>query len=209
MKLNLESVESVIGIYGRHKNTLPKRMRFLHPEAAQSFREHLADVVIVSDMFRSAKESLEAMKRKSGVQPPGYSAHNYGLAIDIDVTRTLEFWDPKARKQHLDQWMEKHGWYCHRKDHKRGKEWWHYNYLGRDGGGYLRDTDRYNSSAIERKIQDLYGDHFEMTKYQVEALLGITSIRIAIKAFQRKWGLLIDGIAGPRTKRTLAYVSAE
>lgn len=220
MKLNLQRIDNVKGIYG---GTLPERMRYLHPEAAHAF-EAIADWVVVSDMFRSPESSLRAVREGRGAQPPGYSAHNYGLAIDIDVNAALKL---TKTKQALDEQMREKGWHCYRTDHKTGPrivngkkrrdESWHYNYLGDvDYPPGLKTT----VELVERAILFWYGDQFE---YDVaEAQRKLTSLRMyrgaidgklgplsqeAIRVFQRAWGLRETGKLDAKTKRTLAYVA--
>lgn len=209
MELILLPIDKVEGIYETNKNILPARMRFLHPYAAVSFDTDLVDRVVVSDMFRSAKESLAAMRRKKGVQPPGWSPHNYGLAVDLAVTATLRK-GGFGSKRKLDDWMESVGWFCHRRDHVRDSEEWHYNYLGE--GAIV--TGNYSCDEVEARIQELYGDAFAMDQDQVKKHIAARGYlppitKISIKDFQTEWGLAADGIAGPKTKRVLGYLSLE
>lgn len=216
LPLLLARVESVRGVYGRNDDWLPARMRWLHPDAAASFAEISASVV-VSDMFRSAEASLRAIRTKAGSARPGYSGHNYGLSIDLDVRRTLKSLGMR-RKMDLDEWMQDRGWYCHRRDHRRALEDWHYNY----GIAHLiHVADRRTSPALNRRILELYGDYLELNSYEVQrhlaglmlyhgAIDGIHGpiTQEAVRAFQRAWGLAEDGIAGRVTQRTLAYVTS-
>jgi hypothetical protein len=141
---------TVFGIYGNAENIMADRMLYLAPDAAKSFLDINADLakmfagrdgkintkrrpdqllLRVSDMFRSAKASLEARAQKSGVQPPSKSGHNFGFSIDIDLGWVLAAFG--WNKQQLDEYMNSHGWYCHRKDHLKDEpEAWHFNYFG-------------------------------------------------------------------------------
>ena len=97
MKLKLTPLPAtVLGIYGPSKDTLPERMRYLHPEAAASYLKLDAGPhrLRVSDMWRSAEASMRARNEKRGVQAPGRSGHNYGFCIDLDV----------------DWMLKQHGW---------------------------------------------------------------------------------------------------
>jgi hypothetical protein len=203
------------------RGILPKRMRRLAPEAHDSFVRDLADHVVVSDMFRSAEASLWAIENRKGAQPPGWSGHNYGWSIDLDLKATQKRLGLRSKRQ-LDEWMAARGWYCHRRDHRLRHESWHYNYLGPDGGGFLRESDRRTNSALQRLLTARYGAHWTLS---VEALQGHLAglafyggaidgdwgpiSRAACKAFQRAWGLAADGVPGKKTQRTLAYVTAE
>ena len=211
----------VKGIYtvGGVPDRLPERALFLTPDAADSFLRFLADRVVVSDMFRTAEASLAAVKAKRGAQPPGYSAHNYGIAIDIDVSKALAsipgVWTSKAS---LDNWMESHGWYCHRRDHKRGMEDWHYTFLGVGASvsPKVRTLAAYTEAEIIRRFGEfLAPDDKECQRMlrklglyrgDVDGVIGPQS-RAAIGVFQRGWNLPPSGKLDTRTKRTLAYVS--
>lgn len=210
MKLNLQRIDKVKGIYD---GKLPERMRYLHPEAAHSF-DTIADWVVVSDMFRSPESSLRAVREGRGAQPPGYSAHNYGLAIDIDVKAAVQ---RTKTKRALDEYMREKGWHCHRVDGLVLSEGWHYNYLGDvDYPPGIKST----APLVERAILFWYGDQFEFS--DSEAQQKLTALRMykgsidgklgplsqeAVHVFQRAWGLRETGKLDVKTKRTLAYVA--
>jgi len=222
LQLKLVRVPNVLGIYGANKDQFPTRMSYLHPDAAAAFAAAQSKGQIrVSDMYRSAEESLRARATKQGVQPPGYSAHNYGLAIDVDVDDCLKTF--KVTKPVFDSMMENFGWYCHRSDGKRGFEDWHYNYLGKLPGKYVAGLGtRTRDVAIEAYIKDLFGDDLKLTAE--EAQIALSKLKMyrgdidgiwggggaqALMAFQRAWELPATGKLDARTERTLAYVSAE
>ena len=69
-------VTKVQGIYGKAKNELPARMRYLAPSAASSCMGVLAIPVVISDMYPSAEASLRGRKNRKGAQRPGYNGHN-------------------------------------------------------------------------------------------------------------------------------------
>lgn len=184
------------------ENRMPERMLWLNPAAAVAFAT-IAPWVVVSDVFRTAESSLEAVKAKRGAQPPGYSAHNYGLAIDVDIEQSrirlgdhgygdvdgYVGLDHEASKGELDEAMEAVGFYCHRVDHLNGFEAWHYNYLGI---GTEIDKERFRSTSgyIEAKIARLYGSEFKLGNMDVQSKL--TELRM--------YHGEIDGIVGPRTR---------
>lgn len=220
MKLKLRALDNkrVVGIYTDGR--LPSRMRFLHPEAAASYEHHIPGVT-VSDMFRSPEASLHAIRTKKGAMPPGFSGHNYGFSIDLDVLKTMKIL--MLTKRDLDEWMATHGWYCHRRDHKLAFESWHYNFLG--VGTIISPKVRTTMGYIEAKIQKYYGAELvaNMTDRKLQqsqlASLKLYSGDIdgivggltkeALKAFQRTWGIHANGLMSAKTGRTLAYVSAE
>jgi hypothetical protein len=150
LRLARPPISVVEGIYSAKGDdtVMPDRMRMLEVgPCADSFICDLAPRVVVSDMFRSPEASLSAMQRKSGVQPPSYSRHNYGQAIDLAVSETLKRMKVLAtglgalgevrllavggsssdlgqtvrNKRGLDLWMAERGWFCFRGDHKTGK----------------------------------------------------------------------------------------
>lgn len=226
LQLRLKKVPGVVGIYGKTKDQFPASMSMLHPEAAAAYQQMLKEVgpVKVSDMYRSAEQSLKACREKAGVLPPGFSAHNYGLAIDIDVDHILTA--TKRTKQVLDTAMLSCGWWCHRKDGKRGMEDWHYTYLGvgKDAAPFLEEADesRNLQRATEAKIVAVYGDELVLDQFEVQAALkklglysgsidGLLGPRSAesLAAFQRTWCLKETGKLDTKTERTLALVSAD
>jgi hypothetical protein len=198
---------------------LPVRMRRLSVEARESFLRDLAEHVVVSDMFRSADASLWAIKNRKGAQPPGWSGHNYGWSIDLDIKATMARLGLRS-KQQLDAWMAKRGWYCHRRDHRMRWEAWHYNYLGVNAGGYLREEDRRTSVALERMLTDKYGEGWVLSKEDLQRALASLRLyggaidgdigplsRTAVRSFQRSWALKVDAVPGRRTQRAVAYVT--
>jgi len=222
MKLKLQRIPNVLGIYGASKNQFPARMSLLRPDAAAAFeavQSLIGQRLRVSDMYRTPAESLTAMQTKRGVQPPGYSAHNFGLAIDIDTDSMLAAL--KVTKPVLDTTMQSKGWYCHRKDGQRGMEDWHYNYLGDDAGKWLASASATSTSgAIEAKIAALHPDDFAVTATEAQEMLkqmglysgaidgafGAVSIA-ALKNFQVSVRLPTTGQLDAKTQRTLAVAS--
>lgn len=222
LTLKLRRLPNVLGIYGASKNDFPARMSLLQHDAAAAFeavQSRIGQRLRVSDMFRSPESSLQAMQEKRGVQPPGFSAHNFGLAIDLDTDAMLSAL--KCSKVVLDATMSSHGWYCHRRDNQRGMEDWHYNYLGPGATKYLLGASPTNTSAaIEARIVATFGDDLKLDPSEaqealaklrfyagaVDGILGPRSFQ-AIGAFQRAWKLPETGTLDRRTERTLALVS--
>jgi hypothetical protein len=234
MRLVFEKVSpSVKGIYG--DGVLFRSSRYLHPEAAESF-EKLEDEtggLVYTGMRRTAEASLAASRAKQGVQPPGYSGHNYGLSVDVAIEDFTVPGGTERRQGTLTSLglsypellavMEKHGWYCHRRDRQRGFEEWHFNFLEMSKGAnhYLAAAGRSWALAIESLIQDLYGASFDLRDLEMQEALqklglyggGLDGIigprsKEAIWAFQRAWKLT-KGPADGATQRTLAFVAAE
>jgi hypothetical protein len=207
---------------------MPSRACLLHPVAAASFEEleKISGGLIYSDIYRSPAESLIARRQKTGVQPPGYSAHNFGMAVDIALEETIHKfgWDYPG----LVAFMESYGWYCHRRDLRSGaSESWHFNYIGTNEAAkkYLRLANerapRTWSQPIEQLIQDMYGNAFVLSIPQVQQLLRFIRMyngaidgvlgpltQEAIKVFRRAWGLPLGSGIDAMLMRTLYIVSA-
>lgn len=218
IKLAKLSSDQVIGIYGPGKNALPERMRLLHPEAARNYLDHLADKLVLSDMYRSAEGSLLAVKTRAGSQRPGYSGHNMGLSVDMDVTKTMKRVGVTT-KAALDAWLEESNWFCHRRDHLRKMEEWHANF---DIKAFIKPSDKTTAPALERKILSLYGEGFKLDAVEIQTALKKLSLykgsldgklgplsRTALEIFQRAWALPATGKTDVMTVRTLAFVTAE
>lgn len=227
LSLTLVQVPNVLGIYGASKNEFPARMARLHPDAAAAFtglQTAVGQQIRVSDMFRTAEQSLQARAQKAGVQAPGFSLHNFGIAIDIATDAVMAAL--KLDKAALDALMKQHGWYCHRKDSKRGMEDWHYNFLGVGAAAepFLAAAAKSTntSAAGDAKILSLYKDGLTLEPKEVQECLAYLKLysgeidgaigprsKEAIMAFQRAWRLQPSGQVDDRTERTLAYVSAD
>lgn len=218
---------AVIGIYtvGGKPDRMPARALFLAPHAAEQYAA-IASWVIVSDMLRTPESSLEAVRRGRGALPPGYSAHNFGFAIDIDTSsscRRLGIARGQGRaatKAELDAEMELHGWFCHRRDHKLDHEAWHFNALGR--GTVIAPKYKSTAGWVEGRIQAAYGPDLEPDDAECQAALGKLRMytgaidgdvgpltREAVRVFQRAWELRDTGVLDDRTRRTLALVACE
>jgi len=218
----------VVGIYtiDRKPNQMPARALFLHPDAARAFLEVVdyrapADAT-VSDIFRSAESSLAAVQSGRGAKPPGFSAHNYGLAVDVDIEPTMMRLGIQS-KEYLDLFMESRGFYCHRRDHRITDlhgESHHFNFLG--AGTVIGPQFSTTSGFIEARIVELYGAHFKLSPADIQralasiklyhgaidGILGPISAQ-AIRVFRRGWGLGDSANPDERFQRTLAYVTAE
>jgi peptidoglycan hydrolase-like protein with peptidoglycan-binding domain len=198
---------------------VPKRALYMRPEAAGELLalEKTTGGLVYTDILRSAASILQAYRGKvtpSGqhiAQPVAYSFHGYGGCVDVDI-------DACKKKLGVDYAglitvMESHGFYCHRRDGAAGEgqsESWHFNYLGDDGPRLIAaTTDKHAtwSGPAEAMIQKWYGDQLALTDDQVTALLPVAHAT-DVKDFQRQWDLTVDGIAGPRTRRVLAFVTA-
>jgi len=221
LSIKLRKLPSVLGIYGKTGDYFPPAASYLHPEAAEAFERACAQFVRlrVSDMFRTPEQSMQARAEKAGVQPPGYSAHNFGFAIDVDVEKLLK--QTGLSKDKFDAKMMEFHWYCHRRDGKRGFEDWHFNYLGPDAAQWLAKASKTSTAgAIEAKIAATYAEGLKLDPPEIQECLKQMKMysgdidgqigprsKAALAAFQRTWALPDTGVLDPKTERTLAYVS--
>lgn len=239
LKLQLAHVP-LRGIYKTKDGLLPPRWSRLHPEAAAALiRVQGADDLVYSDAFRSPEQSLQAAREKRGVQPPGYSAHNFGLAVDLaldDYVPPGSERDAAMRPGTLSRLgcgypelctrLAAEGWYCHRRDGKRGAESWHFNWLGPHSATALAlavpENPRTWADAAEHAVRAWYGAQLALDvraaqealafirlyRGEVDGLFGPRT-REAVRAFQRAWALPETGTLTDRTQRVLAVVTAE
>lgn len=224
IQLTLLPVDKVRGIYtvDGAAGRMAHRLRLLHPLAAHAYlTTGMSEKIVVSDMYRSAESSLEAVKAGRGAKMPGYSAHNYGLAVDLDVEQSMRLLGGDKKK--LDLWLEERGFFCHRRDHAITNlqgESHHFNFLG--PGTVISPKFSTTSGYIEARIVELYGAGFKLSdteaqkalaklglyKGEIDGIIGPRS-RAAIGAFQRALKLGDTEILDRQTLRTLAFVTAE
>ncbi len=208
---------------------LPRRIAWGHPDLVAALVRCYEDGfrLVVSDCWRSAESSrarraeFEARGGPQLAKRPGESPHFFGLAIDIDYS--LALLETKLTKPQLDAELSARGLWCHRRDGFAGAEAWHYNALGAGDAAkpwLAAASPRSTSRAVEARVLALYGKAFALSTVEVAralAFLGYVSgggtatpgaLKPAIKDFQDDWGLDADGIAGPKTQRLLACLTA-
>lgn len=214
----VRGVYTIGGVPGR----MPARALYLHPLCAPRFLAMTPGVITVSDMFRSAESSLAAVKSGRGAQPPGFSAHNFGLAIDIDVRKAMRALGMNGGKGGLDNWMRHWGFWCYRLDAKITDlhgESHHYHALSFD---QPESGERTTAAAIQRRITSLYGHTWRdidptvaqaqlarlgLYRGDLDGNLGPIS-KAAVRVFRRGWGLGDSDKIDAKTFRTLVYVAA-
>lgn len=215
--------------YRNGKPGFPARMAFLHPDVLPSFVEMQEACdwnIVLTDIWRASLVSLnrkypDAKPMRRTVQPPAWSAHGYGFAIDIDTAPTLK--RMKCSKRELDEFMAAHGFHCHRRDHRRGSEDFHFNGLVLPGQDWMRYASKTRTSpAVEQMIRATYGKYWRMTANQKQRCLKFLKLypgeidsvfgpwsKTAARSFQKAWRLRADGIIGPDTGRLLQFRCAE
>lgn len=212
----------VSGIYGRKGDPLPKRMAKLVRPAAEALQRVFAQVaaegghLYVSDMFRSAAQQQRAHEdwksgRKSAYSPPSCnSVHEAGRAIDIDA------FDTGIGHARVREILNQHGW-LHITDSLTGAECWHYEYREQRWEDY-KAAHGYAAMAraMKQEIGNTVGlDRAESAKDEhrwlqaaLNRLLGLALVvdgmygeatRQAVRDFQGRHGLQVDGVAGPIT----------
>lgn len=234
MRILLKRVPNVLGIYGKTSiggvppgDYFPPSAALLHPQAADAYvrlERETGKRLRVSDIFRTPESSLMAMQQKAGVQPPGFSGHNFGFSIDVDVAACLKSFG--LDKAGFDSLMETYGWFCHRKDHARAFEEWHFNYfgIGDEAAPFLAACAKstVTSAGVEAKILQHYGAEFKLDTEALQQQLQKLKMyggsidgdfgprsQAAVLAFERAWRLPEDGQPDARMMRTLACVAAE
>lgn len=195
-------------IYGRSPKVLPNRMRYLHPIALCSIRDFFENLVF-SDIFRSPAASMAARKRKKGVQKPGWSAHNFGLAIDIAIQATLRKTGWSYRT--LVEKLQELGWVCYRRNFTRGREEWHFTFSAKAPGSRAVEEVimRYYKKSFDYDLVNgqIYLSKLRLYDGEIDGLWGNLSSQ-AVSLFQKQWDLRATGRMNPRTKRLLAVVGS-
>jgi hypothetical protein len=211
-------------VVNRISGKLPLRSLFLHPVTADAFLADLADAVSVIDMYRSAEVTMMAIASGRGTRPPGYSGHNFGFSIDVDLDATLA--ELRLDKPGFDAWMSARGWHCEREDGARGLDDHHYDHFGLvEQLALVSATDPIRD--VEQLIARIYGEALAPDPEESQRLLkklrhyggvldgviGPVTVE-AIRIFQRAWQLDRDpqvqpGALDARTRRTLAFVCGQ
>jgi murein L,D-transpeptidase YcbB/YkuD len=221
----------VPSIYGRKGDPLPKRMAKLVTAAAQSLQRVYGAVaaegghLLLSDAFRSAEEQQRAHHdyvtgKKSAFSPPSCnSVHEAGRAIDIDA------YDTGIGHARVRAILNEHGW-VHIVETLTGNESWHYEFREarweefKEAHGYAAmaramKQEIGNTVGLEiaeekkaevRRLQELLR-LVDGAKLAPDGIYGVRTRR-AVKAFQRKHGLQVDGVAGPITVRKLEEMAS-
>lgn len=224
MELVLSELLNLVHYTGK---PFPSWGRFLVPDAAYSVLAIEKDTggLRYTDIWRTAEISLTARGEKTGVQAPGYSGHNYGFSLDLDLNGSMA--RRRADYPHLRDLMASYGWYCHRRDGLGGSESWHFNFLGvgSKSDRYLSVTDKHSPAtwdkAVELRITEAYGTDFELSRIAIQTKLQQLKFyqgeldgefgpqtKQAILNFQNQWKLSSTGLADDAFKRTLAFVTA-
>lgn len=162
---------------------------------------HSVIPLVFTDIYRSPASSAEAYARKTGVAKPGYSGHNYGVSVDlaIDATMKRHTMDYNTLCRHMIAF----GWTPYQgvtstSTYKRGKEDWHFNFIGDYASTPLGGSPKPGSDQMNQWINsnfsfpdDIRSIQEMLTKlrfYQgaIDGEAGPLTIE-AIKKFKRAW----------------------
>ncbi len=219
MKLILQQLPSHIRCDSTNK--------LLAPSAAESLLrlEENTGGIYYKDMWRDAVSSLVARRIKQCAHLPGYSPHNYGIGITIDIDTTLA--QKNINYQQLLSILKKEGWVCYRKDevvNAPGSD--QFSFLGPTYKQYLTkctlDPKTWDI-PVETFIFERYGVNFQLSTLSVQKLLhkigmycltdfsGTNDLytREAIMAFQRAWGLTENGHIDSTLCRVLVFITMD
>lgn len=138
--------------------------------------------------------------------PPGRSTHERrsdGVAYPGPIGRPLRWWqcgiDCKNSEATINQ-ARKHGWICVR-PYSSASEWHHINFMKQPRLGFRnlkRGSRGRRVTKLERRLKYLgYGKDLKVDRH-----FGAKT-QAAVKRFQRKRGLKVDGIVGPHTWKQL------
>lgn len=201
-------------------------MKILSPDAADSLLRLEKDTggLVYTDMWRDPVASLVARRTRRSFQLPGYSAHNYGFGIDLDIKAILD--ERKLRYEDLLHFLKKRGWVCHRRDGvENAPESDHFNFLGATPNEYLvkctMDPITWDY-PVEDRIFEKHKADFQLSTAEVQGLLrkigfyageasGSNDLytREAVMAFQRAWDMIENGQIDASLCRVLAFVTAD
>jgi hypothetical protein len=216
-----------------YQGRLPSRMKYVHPNVLPCLKRILVDscgLLRLSSMYRDPIASLmayveyQAGRKSGGVQRPGWSGHNYGISIDVDLEGTLTAFKhanlvgamrlPIIYGELLT-WMEERGWVCHRRDGRMGTECWHFNCWGE---GLLPP---HGAAGVGRWIDEHHSDDFELDEIEAQQSLQKLGLyhgpldgdwgplsTAALMVFERTYELPPDGRLDAIVGRTLAIASA-
>jgi hypothetical protein len=152
--------------------------------------------------YRTYAQQVQAKKDYgSNAATPGTSNHGLGLAVDL-ATQTM--------RSNLDKYGAQFGWA--KKWSDASWEWWHIKYRsgvwsggagsgGTSGNGTVSTVLRRGSTGpkVESLQRALNGRGASLS---VDGDFG-PATEAAVRAFQQRNGLAVDGVAGPQTLRAL------
>jgi hypothetical protein len=218
MKIVLQQVSNVKGSVKRP---------LLAQDAALSLAsiQTYTDGLIYTDMWRDGIDTLltRTNRNKSG-NSIGYSPHNFGISVDLDVPTILD--QKKILYEDIIWLMKRKGWYCFRRDGSQNQVGsGHFDFLGDEAEKYLAKSSQDPatwSTVAEMRIWERHSQSFNIGTKEVQEMLAKLGFyhgpftgqrdfytREAILAFQRAWDLVQTGSPDMVLCRALAFISAE
>jgi hypothetical protein len=213
----------VPGIYGTKGKPLPLRMAKLVRPAAEALARVFEQVaaegghLFISDAFRSATDQQKAHEdwksgRKSAFSPPSCSSvHEAARAIDIDA------FDTGIGHKRVREILNAHGW-VNIVETLTGSECWHYEFREARWEAFKQEHGYpAMARAMKEEIGNLVGleralgaeDDNRWLQAALNKLLGLAltvdgvygeKTRQAVCQCQERFGLQVDGVAGPITR---------
>ncbi len=222
--LKLRKISFLTGNDFAYEGKLPIRMLYLRDEpeyitdpyataynALAAIHNYLP--LIFTDIYRSPASSAEAYARKTGVAKPGYSGHNYGVSVDIAVDACLQ--RHSISYPDLVGSMIAFGWTPYQgarldSAYKRGKEDWHFNYIGDcSGSGSAQVNTWINKNIVfETDLLSIQRMLTELKFYQgeIDGLPGKFTTE-AIRKFQSAWAPKAFGASGKLDELTVRLIN--
>ena len=202
---------------GKHGSSMTLNA-YLRKDAAASFNRARAEIkkahgetLSVRGWYRTYAEQVKFYTRphSAAVAVPGYSNHGLGLAIDVSNFGGVGQFN-NARRKKMISILKKHGWT--EDEGRRVNEPWHLVYSpAKDKGkgsaakpaGAKRKplrplTIRQGSTKGRIHLLQEVLKHTGDYTGKVDAKFGPTT-DAAVKRFQKRVGLVADGIVGPKT----------
>ena len=129
---------------------------------------------------------------------PGTSNHGWGLAVDVATPQMARL---------INEYGAKYGW--QKKWSDAQSEWWHFKYRAGVWDGQLHRDPIIRKGSTQRAAIKTLQKLLRAVGYssvRVTGSYGILSRR-AVRRFQKKHHLPVDGIVGPRTWGELRKVA--
>ncbi len=178
----------------KYKHAVIPQTAFLDPFCADLWNKLPCEMKSVSDMWRSGRASLSAIKRGRPAARPGNSGHNWGMSIDLNLTKVIKnlglkgSWNKKI-SQLRDAYAE-YGWVFISPENEQ----WHFNGLG------VNENDHRGYWSVNDWVKERW-----------DLALTVEEIQGCLKMASKTWGDggkkfdpgIVDGIMGRNTRGAL------
>jgi len=214
--------------YGAKGGQVPRNRAFLAPDAARDFIQLQKDTggdLVFWDVYRSVDRQVLLRKTMPNVANlPGFSAHNFGVALDVSLPSLLDWLRKKGKIATTDGGIRRPdlGWagplnelYSIRQFLASygfspiNHEAWHFEH-------------RLSYTTFRGYVADVYKQELDLSTTEIK--MGLHELgydvwpidedrngkyALAVMAMQKDHGLVVDGVPGPITKRVLALLCAD